>query len=386
LPNTQRRAVEHFQLINDVGNVARGSNTLGNCPQVVAFLSNHVSPFDGRVDFSIGLSSSGGKTATDERNREEAYPEATAEIGGFADTPMSRRAGGLARDHQPQVVTAAGRAQVSGVLLEGKCHGVFPFEKPCGGRGLRGFELVGRHPSEQVFGVCGSCEHMFDFGGEQAYAHSMTSAQPAPQLTDRQRGILDFIEINMRERGYPPSVREIGEAVGLSSSATVHNHLATLQKMGYLHRDPTKPRAIEVRYEAATGVAMERRPTKHVPLVGDVAAGVNVLAQENVEELVPLPMDFTGDGELFMLRVRGNSMVDAGILDGDFVVCRQQSTANNGDVVVAGIPGEEATIKTFSKRGNQVTLTPSNSRMKPMTFSAEEVSIYGKLVTVMRRL
>jgi len=216
----------------------------------------------------------------------------------------------------------------------------------------------------------------------------MTSA-PQPthtQLTDRQRGILDFIESNMRERGYPPSVREIGEAVGLSSSATVHNHLATLQKLGYLHRDPTKPRAIEVRYEASSGVAMERRPTKHVPLVGDVAAGVNVLAQENVEELVPLPMDFTGDGELFMLRVRGNSMIDAGILDGDFVVCRQQVTADNGDIVIAGIPGDEATIKTFTKSGAKVTLTPSNSSMKPMVFEKGEVSVYGKLVTVLRRL
>jgi repressor LexA len=216
----------------------------------------------------------------------------------------------------------------------------------------------------------------------------MTSApQPAhTQLTDRQRGILDFIESNMRERGYPPSVREIGEAVGLSSSATVHNHLATLQKLGYLHRDPTKPRAIEVRYEASSGVAMERRPTKHVPLVGDVAAGVNVLAQENVEELVPLPMDFTGDGELFMLRVRGNSMIDAGILDGDFVVCRQQVTADNGDIVIAGIPGDEATIKTFTKSGAKVTLTPSNTSMKPMVFEKGEVSVYGKLVTVLRRL
>jgi repressor LexA len=162
--------------------------------------------------------------------------------------------------------------------------------------------------------------------------------------------------------------------------------LATLQKLGYLHRDPTKPRAIEVRYEASSGVAMERRPTKHVPLVGDVAAGVNVLAQENVEELIPLPMDFTGDGELFMLRVRGNSMIDAGILDGDFVVCRQQVTADNGDIVVAGIPGDEATIKTFTKSGSKITLTPSNSTMKPMVFEKGEVSIYGKLVTVMRRL
>ena len=216
----------------------------------------------------------------------------------------------------------------------------------------------------------------------------MTSApQPAhTQLTDRQRGILDFIESNMRDRGYPPSVREIGEAVGLSSSATVHNHLATLQKLGYLHRDPTKPRAIEVRYEASSGVAMERRPTKHVPLVGDVAAGVNVLAQENVEEPIPLPMDFTGDGELFMLRVRGNSMIDAGILDGDFVVCRQQVTADNGDIVIAGIPGDEATIKTFTKSGAKITLTPSNSSMKPMVFENGEVSVYGKLVTVLRRL
>jgi repressor LexA len=131
---------------------------------------------------------------------------------------------------------------------------------------------------------------------------------------------------------------------------------------------------------------MERRPTKHVPLVGDVAAGVNVLAQENVEDLVPLPMDFTGDGELFMLRVRGNSMIDAGILDGDFVVCRQQVTADNGDIVIAGIPGDEATIKTFTKSGAKITLTPSNSSMKPMVFENGEVSVYGKLVTVLRRL
>ena len=131
---------------------------------------------------------------------------------------------------------------------------------------------------------------------------------------------------------------------------------------------------------------MERRPTKHVPLVGDVAAGVNVLAQENVEELVPLPMDFTGDGELFMLRVRGESMIDAGILDGDYVVCRQQTTANNGDIVVAGIPGDEATIKTFTKSGSKITLTPSNEKMKPMVFDSGEVNVYGKLVTVLRRL
>lgn len=234
-------------------------------------------------------------------------------------------------------------------------------------------------------------EQVFDSGGEHPYDGPMTqplSAIPAAQtqLTARQRGILDFIVQNMQDRGYPPSVREIGEAVGLSSSATVHNHLGILQKLGYLHRDPTKPRAIEVRYEATSGVAMERRPTKHVPLVGDVAAGVNVLAHENVEELIPLPMDFTGDGDLFMLRVRGESMIGAGILDGDYVVCRQQATADNGDVVIAGIPGDEATIKTFSRKGNAITLTPSNPAMQPMVFDAGEVTVFGKLVTVLRRL
>lgn len=190
----------------------------------------------------------------------------------------------------------------------------------------------------------------------------------------------------MRERGYPPSVREIGEAVGLSSSATVHNHLATLQELGYLRRDPTKPRAIEMRFDSASGVTMDRRPTKYIPLVGEVAAGVNVLAQENVEELVPLPMDFTGDGELFMLKVRGESMIDAGILDGDFVVCRQQNVARNGDIVVAGIPGDEATVKTFKRDGNKVVLVPSNSAMSPMIFDPSDITIFGKVVTVLRRL
>ncbi|HET7721682.1 MAG TPA: transcriptional repressor LexA, partial [Acidimicrobiales bacterium] len=167
-------------------------------------------------------------------------------------------------------------------------------------------------------------------------------------LTERQRGILNFIEAETRDRGYPPSVREIGEAVGLTSTSTVHSHLGTLQRLGYLRRDPTKPRAIEVRYDPGSGASGERRPARHVPLVGDVAAGTDVLAQENVEELLPLPADFTGDGPVFMVRVRGDSMIDAGILDGDFVVVRQQSEARNNEIVVAGIPGEEATVKTYT--------------------------------------
>ncbi|HVA44460.1 MAG TPA: transcriptional repressor LexA [Acidimicrobiales bacterium] len=208
----------------------------------------------------------------------------------------------------------------------------------------------------------------------------------SPILTGKRRQILDFISAELRERGYPPSVREIGEAVGLTSSSTVHAHLATLQRQGYLRRDPSKPRAIEVRYDPSSGAAVESRPVRHVPLVGDVAAGTDVLAQENVEELMPLPEDFTGTGTLFMLRVRGDSMIDAGIFDGDFVVVRQQSEANKGDTVVAGIPGEEATVKRYSKRGNTVVLTPANSRLSPMEFHASDVTLYGKVVTVLRRL
>jgi len=205
-------------------------------------------------------------------------------------------------------------------------------------------------------------------------------------LTQRQREILEFIEAQTRDRGFPPSVREIGEAVGLTSPSTVHSHLNSLTKLGYLRRDPTKPRAIEVTWDPNSGAAIERRPVRHVPLVGDVAAGTDVLAQENVEELFPVPTDFTGDGELFMLRVRGDSMIDAGILDGDFVIAAQQTTASNGDVVVAGIPGDEATVKTYQSDGSRVVLIPHNPSLSPMEFDRSEVSIYGKVVTVMRRL
>ncbi|HEX2048171.1 MAG TPA: transcriptional repressor LexA [Acidimicrobiales bacterium] len=205
-------------------------------------------------------------------------------------------------------------------------------------------------------------------------------------LTERQRGILDFIASETQQRGYPPSVREIGEAVGLTSTSTVHAHLATLQRLGYLRRDPTKPRAIEVRYDQGSGASGERRPARHIPLVGDVAAGTDVLAQENVEELLPLPADFTGDGPVFMLRVRGDSMIDAGILDGDYVVVRQESEVRKGDVVVAGIPGEEGTVKTFTRKGNKVVLVPANSRLSPMEFDPADVRIYGRVVTVVRRL
>jgi repressor LexA len=205
-------------------------------------------------------------------------------------------------------------------------------------------------------------------------------------LTKRQRQILEVIEAAMRERGYPPSVREIGEAVGLTSPSTVHAHLASLQRLGFLRRDATKPRAMEVRFDPTSGAPVERRPVRHVPLVGDVAAGVNVLAHENVEETMPVPADFVGDGDLFMLRIRGDSMIELGILDGDYVVVHSQTTAEKGDVVVAGIPGEEATVKVFQRRGAKIVLEPANARLEPMVFDAEDVQVFGRVVTVMRRL
>lgn len=204
-------------------------------------------------------------------------------------------------------------------------------------------------------------------------------------LTPRQRQILEFVDAEARRRGYPPSVREIGAAIGLSSTSTVHAHLSALVAKGYLRRDPTKPRALEVHFEPSSGAALERRPVRHVPLLGDVAAGTGVLAAENVEEVHPLPADFTGEGPVFMLRVRGESMVEAGILPGDHVVVRQQPTAEKGDVVVAGIPGEEATVKVFARRGDKIVLRPANSQMQDLVYPPDAVVIYGKVVALLRR-
>ena len=208
-------------------------------------------------------------------------------------------------------------------------------------------------------------------------------------LTPRQRQVLEYIDESVRHRGYPPSVREIGEAVGLSSSSTVHAHLAALQDKGYLSRDPSKPRAIEVRWDPNSGAMIERRPVRHVPLVGDVAAGTDVLAQENVEELLPVPVDFTGDGELFMLRVRGDSMIEAGILDGDTLVVQRREDARNGDVVVALVgddeSADEATVKTFYREADgRIRLQPENAALEPIF--ADHVSVLGKVVGVFRSL
>jgi repressor LexA len=206
------------------------------------------------------------------------------------------------------------------------------------------------------------------------------------RLSGKRRQILEFIERQVRERGYPPSVREIGEAVGLTSSSTVHTHLQILQRHGFLRRDPTKPRAIVVSFEPSSGAAIGVRPVAHVPLLGNVAAGTGVLAEENVEEVLPVPEDLTGGGELFILRVRGDSMVGDGIFDRDLVVVRRQKEADPGDIVVAGIGDDEATVKTFRRRRGKVVLVPSNPDFEEIELRPDEVTIYGKVVTVLRAL
>jgi repressor LexA len=204
-------------------------------------------------------------------------------------------------------------------------------------------------------------------------------------LTPRQRQVLEYIDEQVRQRGYPPSVREIGEAVGLTSTSTVHAHVSALVNKGYINRHASRPRALEVKFEPSTGAAVERRPIRNVPVVGHVAAGTGVLAAENIEEVQPIPADFIGDGPVFMLKVRGESMIEAGIFDGDHVVVRQQNTAEKGDVIVAGIPDDEATIKTFLRKGDKIVLRPANAAFTDMVYRPDEVSIYGKVVALLRR-
>jgi repressor LexA len=201
-------------------------------------------------------------------------------------------------------------------------------------------------------------------------------------ITDRQQQILDLILETVNRRGYPPSVREIGDAVGLSSPSTVHSHLSSLVEQGYLRRDPTKPRAIEV-VDQGHDADLRRAPLRDVPLVGRIAAGSPILAEEDIEEIFPLPTEFVGNEPVFMLRVRGDSMIDAGILDNDFVVIRRQPDAHNGELVAALVDGEEATVKRFSRDGSRVVLTAENPAYEPMVFD-EGVEIIGKVVAVIR--
>ena len=204
-------------------------------------------------------------------------------------------------------------------------------------------------------------------------------------LTTRQREVLEFIGVKVRERGYPPSVREIGEALGLSSPSTVHSHLSTLVRLGYLRRDPSKPRAIEIVDQQQEQSGLPHSATREVPLVGAIAAGSPILADEQIEDVFSLPEALVGNGRIFMLHVKGDSMIDAGILDGDYVVVRQQATADNGAIVAALVDGEEATVKRLEKRSDAVVLHPENPTMEPMVFTSG-VDILGKVVSVLRAL
>ena len=200
-------------------------------------------------------------------------------------------------------------------------------------------------------------------------------------LNNRQVQILEFIRREIKRKGYPPAVREIGEAVGLSSSSTVHSHLTVLEEKGYIRRDPTKPRAIEVL--VGNDNNLTRKELVDVPIVGRVTAGQPILAVENIEDTFPLPKDFVRNDNVFMLRVQGESMVEAGILDEDFVLVRQQNTARNGEIVVALI-GDEATVKRFFKEKDHFRLQPENQLMEPIL--VKEVSILGKVTGVFRRI
>lgn len=203
------------------------------------------------------------------------------------------------------------------------------------------------------------------------------------KVSSRQEAILSFIKNEVRDKGYPPSVREIGEAVGLASSSTVHGHLDRLEKKGFIRRDPTKPRAIEVLGEdheiADSTFALS---IARVPLIGRVTAGEPILATENIEEYFPLPSHYVGDNQVYMLRIVGESMIEVGIHDGDYVIVKQQSSANNGDIVVAMTEEDEATVKTFYKERDHIRLQPENSTMEPLRF--KQVSILGRVIGLFR--
>ena len=204
------------------------------------------------------------------------------------------------------------------------------------------------------------------------------------KISKRQQDILDFIKQEVKQKGYPPSVREIGLAVGLASSSTVHGHLERLETKGFIRRDPTKPRAIEI-LDSEEEVMIPRSKVVNVPLVGKVTAGQPITAIENVEEYFPLPEHMAGyDQQVFMLEIVGESMIEAGIHDGDYVIVRQQSTAQNGDIVVAMTEDDEATVKRFFKEKNFIRLQPENSSMEPIIL--DNVSILGKVIGLYREI
>lgn len=204
------------------------------------------------------------------------------------------------------------------------------------------------------------------------------------ELTKRQSEIYQFIKHIVQTKGYPPSVREIGLAVGLASSSTVHGHLSRLEENGYIKRDPTKPRAIEITETVGENINQEN--TIHVPVIGKVTAGIPITAVENVEEYFPLPAHFTSthNSNIFILDVVGDSMIEAGILDGDKVIVRSQSIAENGDIIVAMTEDDEATVKRFYKEETRYRLQPENSTMEPIYL--DNVTVLGKVVGLFREM
>jgi repressor LexA len=228
-------------------------------------------------------------------------------------------------------------------------------------------------------------------GGGTAVRSFPDRGENGDGLTQRQRRVLEVIRDSIERRGYPPSVREIGEAVGLSSASSVAHQLSVLQKKGWLRRDPNRPRALDVRLPGETqqaqpsGLGEEAAgpaPT-YVPVVGRIAAGGPVLAEQAVEDVFPLPRELVGEGTLFSLRVAGDSMIEAAICDGDWVVVRQQPTAENGEIVAAMIDGE-ATVKTYKRRDGHVWLMPHNPAYEPI--AGDEATILGRVVSVLRRV
>lgn len=204
------------------------------------------------------------------------------------------------------------------------------------------------------------------------------------ELTVRQRQVLDYIREMVAERGYPPSVREIGEAVGLSSPSTVHSHLNSLVEGGFIKRDPSKPRAIMVVDVPAGTSASRNAKTRDIPVLGRIAAGTPILAVEQVDEVLTLPVDLVGDGPVFLLEVKGDSMINAGIHEGDLVAVHKQPEARDGEIVAALVDGEEATVKRLRRRDGKVILESENPAYEPMVFT-EGVELIGKVVSVLRR-
>lgn len=198
------------------------------------------------------------------------------------------------------------------------------------------------------------------------------------QITPKQQQILDYIKEEILKRGYPPTVRDIGEAVNLKSTSSVFSHLAALERKGFIRKDPTKPRAIEVIDDS---FQLVRHEMTSIPVVGTVAAGTPILAQQNIDSYFPLPVEYTPNAQSFILKVKGDSMINAGIFDGDMIFVEQQNTARNGDIVVA-LVDDSATVKTFYKENGRIRLQPENDDMEPFYF--DSVTILGKVFGVLR--